>query len=51
MVEFIGLRSKLYSFTEHNTRKKVKKAKGVKKSVVDKEITMILKNVCRLKNL
>jgi hypothetical protein len=38
MFEFIGLRSKLYSFTEHNTGKEVKKAKGVKKSVVDKDI-------------
>jgi hypothetical protein len=38
MAEFIGLRSKLYSFTEHNSGKEVKKAKGVKKSVVDKEI-------------
>jgi hypothetical protein len=38
MIEFISLRSKLYSFTEHNTGKEVKKAKGKKKSVVDKEI-------------
>jgi hypothetical protein len=38
MAEFIGLRSKLYSFTEPNTEKEVKKAKGVKKLVVDKEI-------------
>jgi len=38
MAEFIGLRSKLYSFAEHSTGKEVKKAKGVKKYVVDKEI-------------
>jgi hypothetical protein len=38
MAEFIGLRSKLYFFTEHNTGKEVKKTKGMKKSLVDKEI-------------
>jgi hypothetical protein len=38
MAEFIGTRSKLYSFTEPNTEKEVKKAKGVKKLMVDKEI-------------
>ena len=36
--EFVGLRSKLYSFKVHGEDKK--KAKGVKKNVVDKSITL-----------
>lgn len=39
MTEFVGLRSKLYSYKVFNSEKEVKKAKGVKKYVVEKFIT------------
>ena len=38
MEEFIGLRSKLYAHKLFENKKEVKKAKGVKKNVVQKEI-------------
>ncbi|KAL4083636.1 hypothetical protein QTP88_028952 [Uroleucon formosanum] len=46
MTEFIGLRSKLYSHRILDTEKEIKKAKGVKKNVVEKKyVLMILKIV------
>ncbi|CAI6372703.1 unnamed protein product [Macrosiphum euphorbiae] len=38
MTEFIGLRSKLYSHRILDTEKEIKKAKGVKKNVVENKI-------------
>ncbi|KAL4121384.1 hypothetical protein QTP88_013907 [Uroleucon formosanum] len=38
MTEFIGLRSKLYSYRVLDTEKEIKKAKGVKKNVVENKI-------------
>jgi len=38
MEEFIGLRSKLYAFKVFEDKNETKKAKGVKKNVVQKEI-------------
>jgi hypothetical protein len=38
MGEFIGLRSKLYAFKVFGDGNETKKAKGVKKNVVQKEI-------------
>ena len=38
MTEFIGLRSKLYSHRVLDTEKEIKKAKGVKKNVVENKI-------------
>jgi len=35
MTEFIGLRSKLYSHRNLDIEKEIKKAKGVKKNVVE----------------
>jgi hypothetical protein len=38
MEEFIGLKSKMYAYKLHETGKESKKAKGIKKNVVQKEI-------------
>ena len=39
MHEFVGLRAKLYSYRIHNSNKEEKRCKGIKQSVVKKEIT------------
>ena len=41
VVEFVGLRSKMYSYVKDNNkdRKEVKTAKGVRKYVIKKNIT------------
>ena len=38
IIEFCGLRSKMYSYIKENSLKKCCKAKGIKKNVVEKEI-------------
>ena len=38
IIEFCGLRSKMYSYIKENSLKKCCKAKGIKKNVVQKEI-------------
>ena len=37
--EFVGLRSKMYSFTFASSKKGQKTAKGVKKNIIDKELS------------
>jgi hypothetical protein len=51
MYEFIGLRSKLYAYKVFETGNETKKAKGIKKSVTQKEISFDdFRNVCQLRN-
>jgi RNase P/RNase MRP subunit p29 len=49
MEEFVGLRAKVYAF---RVGSKDKKAKGIKKCVVDRECTLIItKNACSVNEL
>lgn len=53
MTEFVGLRSKMYSYRIKGEKKAIKKAKGVKKNVVDKKLTFkkyfnCISSLCKL---
>jgi hypothetical protein len=50
MSEFIGLRSKMYSYKMHKSEKECKKAKGIKNNVVKKEICFEDYRNCLLNN-
>ena len=39
ITHFVGLRPKLYSFKTEESENDVKKAKGIKKNVIKKEVT------------
>jgi hypothetical protein len=51
MSEFIGLRAKLYAHKVFETEIETKKDKGIKKCVIQNNISLMTsKSVCRLKN-